>query len=416
MSTSHAATPPPETRKIAEGEIPVTAVSAASAPASDAAGAAQAAVSAAEIAPDAAHSVEVQATLPLRARTRTLIAILVVLVVLYTCYLASELIVPIVLAIFLGLCGNPIVARLQPLRVPRWLSALLVVAGGVLFTGYSASMLLPPAADWVRAAPQELRHHIPRLRELARPFEEANKATESLGQLTDLGPAAVAQKPVQIVEQKQRSTMLTMLAGAPRLVGSMLAVMILSYFFMVYGEDLLRRLVTVVPGWRQKRITVDILRSIQADISRYIFTITVINLVVAIVTAGALAALGLDPMDAVLWGIVAGAMNFAPYIGPLVACLAFLLVGLVQFDTLAQAMLVPGVFLLIHLIEGQLVTPVILGRRMAISPVILMVWLFLWGWMWGIAGLLLAVPMLVCFKIYCSRVEGMKAWATMMEP
>jgi predicted PurR-regulated permease PerM len=343
----------PETRKVAEGETPATPAIAAAAMASDAAGAAHAAVAEAQIAADAAEDIsEAQSTLPFRARTRTLIATLVVMLVFYTCYLASELIVPIVLAMFLGLCGNPIVARLNRWLVPRWLGALLVVIGGLVLTGYGTSFLLPPAADWMRAAPQELRQHIPRLRELAKPFEEANKATESFEQLTDLGPPAPQPQQVQMVEQKEQSTMLTMLSETPRFVGSVLAVMILSYFFMVYGEDLLRKFVTVVPGWRQKRITVDILRSIQSDISRYIFTITVINFVVAVVTASALAALGLDTMDAILWGIVAGVMNFAPYIGPLVCCLAFLLVGLVQFDTLAQALLVPGAFLLIHLIEG----------------------------------------------------------------
>jgi predicted PurR-regulated permease PerM len=185
---------------------------------------------------------------------------------------------------------------------------------------------------------------------------------------------------------------------------------------MVYGEDLLRKFVTVVPGWRQKRVTVDILRSIQNDISRYMLTITLINLGVAIATGLALYWIGLEPLDALLWGCVAGVLNFAPYVGPLVAAIAFTLVGLVEFSSLGHALLVPGVFLALHLVEGQFVTPLILGRRMAISPVILLLWLFLWGWMWGIAGLLLAVPMLVCFKIYCSRIEGMKGWAMMMEP
>lgn len=383
--------------------------------AADAAAAAKAAVAEAAIAADAAEELaEAPAALPFRPRTRTLIAMLVVLMVLYTCYLASELIVPIVLAIFLGLCGNPVVARLQRLYVPRWIGALFVVLGGLWAAGYGASVLLPPAADWVRAAPSELRHHIPRLRELAKPFEEAGKATASFEELASMGPPRRAPAQVEVVDKQ--NTMVTMLSEAPRFMGSVLAVVILSYFFMVYGEDLLRRFVTVIPGWRTKRVTVDILRSIQVDISRYIFTITLINLAVAVVCASALYWLGLDPIDALLWGVVAGVMNFAPYIGPMMAAIAFLLVGLVGFDSLPQAMAVPGVFLLIHLIEGQLVTPVILGKRLAISPVIVMVWLFLWGWMWGIAGLLLAVPMLVCFKIYCSRVESMKAWALMMEP
>jgi predicted PurR-regulated permease PerM len=386
--------------------------------AASAAEAAHAAVAEASVAADAAEDVaEVPTALPFRPRTRTLVTVLVMLLVLYTCFLARELIVPIVLAMFLGLCGNPIVARLNRLWVPRWLGALVVVIGGLVGAVYAGSLLLPPAAEWMRAAPSELRQHIPRLRELAKPFEEANRATESLQKMAEMGPqTAVAPPAVNVMETPRRGTMVTMLSEAPRQVGSILAVMILSFFFMVYGEDLLRRFITVVPGWRQKRITVDILRSIQSDISRYMLTITVINCVLGALTAGALMWIGLSPYDSALWGVVAGVMNFAPYIGPLVAALAFTLVGLVEFDTLGQALLVPGAFLVLHLIEGQLVTPVILGRRMAISPVILMLWLFLWGWMWGIAGLLLAVPMLVCFKIYCSRVEGMKSWAMMMEP
>lgn len=404
--------PAPSTPPPGDPEVPPS--TAAAIAASSAADAAQAAVTEAQMAADAAEDVSDAATaLPFRARTRTLIAILVAILVLYTCFLARELIVPVLLAVFFALCGNPIVARLQRMLVPRFIGALLVVAGTLTAAGIAGSYMLTPAAEWLRQAPRELRQHVPKLRELTKPFEEATKATESIEKMTEVGPPAPA--PVRVVEPARRNW-LTMLAAAPRMLASLLAVLILSYFFMVYGEDLLRRFVTVVPGWRQKRITVDILRSIQNDISRYMLTITLINAGVAVATALALWGIGLDVYDAMLWGAIAGAFNFAPYVGPLVAAIAFTLVGLVEFDNLAQAMLVPGVFLVLHLIEGQFVTPLILGQRMAISPVILLLWLFLWGWMWGIAGLLLAVPMLVCFKIYCSRVEGMKGWAMMMEP
>jgi predicted PurR-regulated permease PerM len=382
--------------------------------ASAAAEAAEAAVTEAEVAADAAEAVATtQAALPVRARTRSLLVILVAIAVLYTCFLARELIVPVLLAVFLALCGNPIVARLQRVWIPRWISALAVVLGGLAAAVLAGSFMLAPAAEWLREAPRELRQHLPALRELTKPIEEATKATESLEKLAEVGPPAPP--PVRVIEPSRRN-LVSILTEAPRALASVLAVLILSYFFMVYGEDLLRRFVTVVPGWRQKRVTVDILRSIQNDISRYMLTISVINIGVAIATGLALYGIGLAPLDALLWGTVAGVLNFAPYVGPLVAAIAFTLVGLVEFSNLGQALLVPGAFLVLHLIEGQFVTPLILGRRMAISPVILLLWLFLWGWMWGIAGLLLAVPMLVCFKIYCSRVEGMKGWAMMMEP
>lgn len=347
------------------------------------------------------------------ARTRGTLVFIAVLLALFTCYLARDLIVPVLIAVFLALCGNPIVSRLNRWYLPRWIGSLAVVTGGLAAAFFLSSVMLAPAAEWLRDAPTELRQHIPKLRELTKPIQEATRATESLQRMAEGGTQAP--QPVQVLE-RPGSGMISMLASAPRTLGTVLAVTILWFFFMIYAEDLLRRLVTVVPGWRRKRVTVDILRAIQSDISRYVLTVSLINIALGIATAIALWSIGLSWENALLWGAVAGLFNFAPYIGPMMAAVALCLVGLSTFDSIGAALLPPATFLFLHLIEGQIVTPLILGRRMAISPVILLLWLFLWGWMWGIAGLLLAVPMLVCFKIYCSRIDSLRAWALMMEP
>lgn len=346
-------------------------------------------------------------------RSRNALLFIAVLLAFFTCYLARDLIVPVLLSVFLALCGNPIVSRLNRWYVPRWFGSLAVVTGGLAAALMLTSAMLAPAAEWLREAPTELRQHIPKLRELTKPLQEASRATESLQRMAEGTPQAPQR--VQVLEA-QGSTMLSLLTNAPRSLGTVLAVTILWYFFMVYAENLLRRFVTVVPGWRRKRVTVDILRAIQSDISRYVLTVSLINTALGIATAIGLWSIGLSWENALLWGAVAGLFNFAPYIGPMIAACALCLVGLSNFDSIGAALLPPGVFLFLHLIEGQIVTPLILGRRMAISPVILLLWLFLWGWMWGIAGLLLAVPMLVCFKIYCSRIDSLRSWALMMEP
>lgn len=347
------------------------------------------------------------------ARSRSAIVFMAVLLALYTCFLAQGLIVPVLIAAFLALCGNPIVSRLHRLRIPRWISSLAVVCGGLAAAVLLGSMMLAPAADWLREAPTELRQHIPKLRALAQPIQDATRAAESLQRATEDG--AQQPQPVRVLE-RSGGGMLSMMTTAPKALGTVLAVTILWFFMMIYAEDLLRRFVTVVPGWRRKRVTVDILRAIQTDISRYVLTVSVINTGLGIATGIALWAIGLPWEDALLWGVVCALFNFAPYIGPMLAALGLFVVGLVHFPTIGEALLPPGVFLFLHMIEGQIITPLILGRRMAISPVILLLWLFLWGWMWGIAGLLLAVPMLVCFKIYCSRVESLRSFALMMEP
>jgi predicted PurR-regulated permease PerM len=184
---------------------------------------------------------------------------------------------------------------------------------------------------------------------------------------------------------------------------------------MVYGQSLQRNAIALLPGRQQKRITVEILQSIEREISRYVLTITIINALVGLAFAVALYFLGVPLDEALLWGTMAALLNFAPYVGPLIGMCMMLLVGFIAFDDTLRSMLPAALYLLLHTIEGQVVTPIVLGRRMALSPLVLILALMVFGWLWGIIGLLLAVPLLVCVKIVLSKIEGMEGWAKLLE-
>lgn len=341
------------------------------------------------------------------------IYILAVLALAYTAWLAGSLVVPILVAMFLALIGNPLVSLLRRFWVPRWIGSLAVVFGGLALLVLVASVLVEPAAEWVQQAPSEVRQHAPTLRALTAPFEEANRAaTESLLELSGRAEPVPQQAPVADAD----TDLVAVLSGTPITAASIGVIVLLSYFFLVYGHGLQQRVVSLFPDRARQRLTVDILRTIQREVSRYIFTITIINLTLGMATAAALWALGLDIEDALLWGCFVALLNYAPYVGPLVAVIALTLVGMVAFPDLWHALLVPGVYLVLNILEGQFLTPIILGQRMRISPLVLVLWLLVWGWMWGVVGLLLAVPMLVTLKIVASRIEGWRGWATVMEP
>lgn len=332
---------------------------------------------------------------------------------LTACWLARDLLVPIMLAMLLALLGNPMVTRLAKVWIPRWLGSLVVVIGGLVVAGSLASLLVGPATDWVVQAPSELRHLAPKLKALTRQVDEANKAAESIAKAAGAAPSAAA---VNTATDKPRPPNLwTVIANAPRALASMLAVVLLAYFFLVYGEGLQRHAISQLPRAEQKKLTIEILRTIETDVSRYVLTITAINVGVGLLLTGALVAMGLDIADALLWGTVAALFNFVPYVGPLLGVVALAVVGVVAFDTPATILLPPAVYLGLHVLESQFVTPVTLGRRMAISPLVLLLWLMLWGFLWGIPGLLLAVPMLASMKIVAERVEGWQRWAKLIE-
>ena len=155
-----------------------------------------------------------------------------------------------------------------------------------------------------------------------------------------------------------------MLTRAPRLAASVLAVVLLTLFFMIYGQNLQRAAIALFPNRQQQRFTSDILRSIEREVSRYVLTISVINTLVGLLLAGVLMLLGIGLQEALLWGTVAALLNFAPYVGPLIGVALMLLMGFVEFSDPLQALLPAAAYLALHTVEGQVVTPIVLGRRM----------------------------------------------------
>jgi predicted PurR-regulated permease PerM len=208
------------------------------------------------------------------------------------------------------------------------------------------------------------------------------------------------------VQGKERASWFTTVRN---MLASIVSAVVLLYFLLASGDVFLRKLVRVLPGLRDRILAVEISRSIQADIGRYFATTTLINLGLGFLTATAMWLLSMP--SPLLLGTIAAVLNFLPYIGSAMTLVAIVLVAAISFDTFWQIALPPLTYLALTAIEGQLVQPMLLGQRLSLSPVVLFVWMMIWGWLWGVAGLILAVPMLVALKICADRLDALSAVA-----
>lgn len=335
-----------------------------------------------------------------------LLAVIAVGIVLWA---AQAVLLPILVAVFLSLVGNPVIRALRRVHLSRALASVLVMLVGLGLAGLVATRMLPAAVEWAHEAPHAARQMAPKLRELLKPVQDAGQAAESFARAAG---GQMGRAP-DIVHTAQDDPFGRLLA-TPRALAAVLAVALLTFFFMVFGERLWRNAVALLPEAR-KPFAEDILHSIEHEISRYVLTISLINAALGTVYGSVLYLLHFPPSEAVLWGTLAALLNFAPYVGPLIGVLLMLLVGLATFDDLGASLLPAAIYLGLHTLEGQLVTPVVLGKRMALSPLVLMLALMLFGGLWGFVGLLLAVPLLVCIKLVLARVDGLQGWAQLLE-
>ncbi len=346
-----------------------------------------------------------------RPRGATALIVLATLAVGYTLWAAQSLILPVLLAMFFAMVGNPILRALQQLHVPRFVAALLVVFGGLALAGVLGSQLLRPAARWMDQAPRQMRQFGDQVRTLTKPMHEANKVAEDMARAA-AGETGRSPQPVRTRVDDPYGV----ITRAPKMAASLFAVILLTFFFMVFGHRLQRSAISLLPTRQRQKITVDILQDLEREISRYVFTITLINIIVGLVFAALLhLVLGVGLQEALLWGTMVALLNYAPYVGPAIGILLMLVVGFVTWDEIGPSLAPAAMYLGLNIVEGQFLTPLILGQRMALSPLVIILALMLFGWMWGIVGLLLAVPLLVCSKLVLAKLEGMEGWAKLLE-
>ncbi|MEO8779542.1 MAG: AI-2E family transporter [Rhodanobacter sp.] len=333
---------------------------------------------------------------------RILLNGMLLLALLYTVTLTHVLLIPLVLAAFIGLALNPIVAAGSRFHLPRWLTACVLMVGLVTGIGAGVGALAQPALGWFHGAPAAIRSFVPKFRDMTRPLEAANRATQTL-----VGGSSLAVKPASPALQ---ISAWDVVSTAPKVLAAVLSVFLLVFFFLIYGDTMLRRLVELTPSFAYKRHAVSIVRGFQAEISRYLLTALLINGSLGAITAGMLWLYHVP--DALLWGAVAMFANFIPYVGAIFTTAVLAIVSMLYAKNADLHVFLPALtFAGMTIVEGNLITPLIQGRSMRLSPIAILLWLLVWGWLWGIPGALLAVPMLTCTKLICERVHGWEWFA-----
>ena len=330
------------------------------------------------------------------------------LAVLAGCYVAAEIALPIVLAFVLSLVLQPAMRQLERLYLPRAIAALLII---VLLFGTLAGLraaLSGPAASWAQKLPSGIPKLQERLSFVSRPLTAFEKFADQAQGLTQGDQPKALAVAVQGSGLSDR-----LLTGTRWLASGFLETVLVLFFLLVSGDTFLRRLVEVLPRFKNKRQAVEIFQQIERDVAAYLFTITIMNLVVGVATGAVMAFCGVG--DPLLWGTVAFLLNYIPILGPMIGVVVFLLVGLLSIQTLWLAFLPAGLYLAIHLAEGETVTPMLLARRFTINPVLVILALVFWYWMWGVPGAILATPMLAITKIICDRIRPLTVFGHFME-
>lgn len=329
------------------------------------------------------------------------LVVLATITLIAALYAASAVLIPITLAWLLSAVLSPLVRYAQRFHIPASVSALLLV--GLLVSSIVSLFLLlvEPAQQWLQEIPEILRDFRTRLTEFSSPLSNLQAVTEQVRQFYIMGDDD-KMTPVEVKVERQNTLGGFLLDNLPNLVAGLTITIFLTYFLLASGDRFLRKATQLGANLGSRRRIVRIAYRIRKDISRYLATITVINMSLGLCVALAMKILGVP--NAMLWGLMATCFNFAPYLGAAVMAGIMTLVGVATFDNVPQALLVPGAYVALSVTEGHLVTPTVVGRRLAVTPTAVFVSVVAWGWLWGVLGALMAVPLLASFKILCENV------------
>lgn len=372
---------------------------------------------------------------PKRAVFTVAIYGLLTLALLYTLYFAKSLLIPILVALLFSLLLSPLVTLFRRFYIPRTLSAILLltmIGGPVTIL---AIELAEPAQKWLAQLPklstqltQELdnislamnpdaapvikKRALPRKEPSFNPFGWFSSDHEEPIIIEEATPAVNSALSARVM-QGGMEKIISILGATPVVIAQFLTFIILVLFLLSFGPRLYDSYMEIFPLETNKRRPIALIGRLQKELSRYIVTVTIINTGLGIVTASVFWMLGVD--DALLWGALVGLLNFAPYIGPFIALIILGLAGVTQYGMELVSLVPAAVYFGINLLEAQFITPTVLGRHMRLNPLILILWILVWGWLWGPVGVLLAVPLLVCIKLAAGQLNILTGWIKLIE-
>ncbi|NVK54700.1 MAG: AI-2E family transporter [Alteromonadaceae bacterium] len=353
--------------------------------------------------------------------------------VIYTLYLAKTLFIPLVFSAFVALLLSPLVTLARKIYIPRTISAFVLIGLVVAPFSFLGVQLVKPAERWMDALPMLSAKFSDHIEEISEKFEKGQtdaqlngeEANKKAAEETSFFSSWFEDEEAKVAEEEKESVVtgqlkqgsaqafLSVLSNAPFLFAQVFGSIILILFLLIYGQALFKVFIQDFPAVTNKRRTIVLVSQIQKRLSSYIVTISMINGLLGICTAIAFSFLGVE--DALLWGALVGLLNFVPYLGGLFSCTILLMVGVVQYGLVSAAFLPSTIFLCINILESQFLTPSILGKSLRLNPLVIIVWLAIMGWLWGVVGVLLAVPVLVCIKIILEHLDVSPHWVKLLE-
>jgi predicted PurR-regulated permease PerM len=335
--------------------------------------------------------------------------VLIVLGTITALYFARPVLLPVFLACTAAMTLKPIIRWASSCHIPPVLSAavvILLLVAGVMVGLFEFGR---PALTWVDNAPQHMTELRQRIQKLVPPgghFSEAAAALNNLGATE--AEKKEEQKNTPTVQVKDNHSSTSLINWTAVFLAGLVETVLLLYLLLASGDLFLQKLVHVMPTLGDKKRAVEISHEIQQNISNYLFSVTLINIGLGVIVSAGLYFMGVP--NAAMWGIFVAILNFVPYFGPICGILLLAAVGLLTFETsLWQALLPPAWYLLLHLLETNLVTPILLGRRFTLNPVVIFVSLIFWMWLWGVPGALLSLPILVSIKVISDHVPALSS-------
>jgi predicted PurR-regulated permease PerM len=324
---------------------------------------------------------------------------LFVLACFYTLKAGVDLFLPIVLAGFLGFLLTPVTRWLKKIGLSDFLAPLVGTLGFLsilicLFAALCLSLL-----QFEPGLPRYLDHIQERLTPILQAVQKSSPSIDRLGAW--LNPGHILQ-----VSIRGPSFVEMALKNSPKYLAILVIVHVLAFFLLLYGARLLKKLVDMIPGVHKKQNVVEIASEIEQTAARYFTSVTLINALVGASVWILVGLLGLP--HPLLWGVAAFLLHYIPFVGATGGIVAMTLVSLIHFDSAWYALLPPLAYVFCAMIEGNLATPLFLGRWLTLNPIAILLTFLLWSYLWGVAGTLLAVPLLATFKIFCDRIEPLR--------